>query len=181
METATDHLDNGSFYRDFGYRFKKMAFRYTRNDSSAEDLAQEISLKIHQNLSSYRNEIGSLENWAMRLGRNLIIDHYRASKRSCEVSMPENNAPLETYPNPTATDPFKKLLRRETAEILEWAFKRLPMKLCEAVKLRDVEGLTYQEISNQLEVPEGTAKSRINRGRRQLAKFLTPHLTLIQN
>ena len=94
--------------------------------------------------------------------------------------MPENNAPLDTYANPASIDPCKKLLRKEAGEILEKALKKLPMKLCEAVKLRDVEGLTYQEISNQLEVPEGTAKSRINRGRRQLVKYLTPHRAAFQ-
>lgn len=176
MQTTAAQYNDECFYSDFEPRFKRMAFKFTGNSFQAEDLAQEISLKIHQNLSSYNTEIGSLENWAMRLGRNLLIDHYRASKRSREVEMPENEAPLQTFPNPTAIDPFKKLLRRETAEILDRAFKRLPFKLCEAVKLRDVEGLTYQEISEHLEVPEGTAKSRINRGRKQLAKYLSPYL-----
>lgn len=149
-----------------------MAYRYTGRYDVSEELTQDIFLKVYQNLSSYRPETGTLRNWIMRVGRNLIIDHYRATKKDKNVAGSEELEVLDFTEHDQTLNPFENLYLRERAEFLVGGLQELTSELREAVLLRDIEGLTYNEIAEMLAIPDGTVKSRINRGRIELAKVL---------
>lgn len=149
-----------------------MAYRYTGNHSVAEELTQDAFLKIYQNLSSYNPESGSLTNWIMRVGRNLIIDHYRAHRRDRSVAGTEEIESLDLHKETGLLNPFESVHLREKAELLQRGMNQLTPELREAVILRDIEGFSYLEMAEMLGIPEGTVKSRINRGRIELARAL---------
>lgn len=158
--------------RTYTGRLLNMAFRYTGNYSVAEELTQDVFLRIYQNLGSFRSETGSLQNWILRVGRNLIIDHYRAHKREKTVAGSEELELLDFGDQSGRQSPFENLHLKEKAKFLYSGLGRLSPELKEAVILRDIEGFAYQEIAEILEIPEGTVKSRINRGRIELARIL---------
>ena len=149
-----------------------MAYHYTGRLDVAEEVTQEIFLKVYQNLRSYSASTGSLRNWIMRVARNLIIDHYRASRHDRQVAGSEELEVLDFETDSKLANPFDSLYLKEKADYLMRGLETLTPELKEAVVLRDIEGLTYQEIADLLEIPEGTVKSRINRGRIELAKAL---------
>jgi RNA polymerase sigma-70 factor, ECF subfamily len=150
-----------------------LAFRFTGRADEAEDLTQEVFLKVYRTLHLYRPESGALDTWIVRVARNHFIDHYRKFKTE-----KVNTAPLEdhheTLARPTVhlETPDQSLDRKEAAERVHALLARLPQDQREAVILRDLEELTYEEIADLLKVPIGTVKSRINRGRIELARLL---------
>jgi RNA polymerase sigma-70 factor (ECF subfamily) len=137
----------------------------------AEDLTQEIMIRVYQNLKSYRPEVGSFQNWILRVARNQIIDRYRQVRRYPKMDGSEDlegsNLQDEKFP-----DPHRAAEQTEAARVLHEGLDALAPELKEAVILRDIEGMPYLEIADLLSVPEGTVKSRINRGRIELAKVL---------
>ena len=149
-----------------------MAYHYTNNYSVAQELTQDIFLKVYQNLGAFKPESGSLQNWIMRVGRNLIIDHYRAHKREKHVAGSEELEILDFKQESKDPNPFENLYLKEKAEFLQSGLEKLSRELREAVILRDIQGFAYQEMAELLDIPEGTVKSRINRGRVELAKAL---------
>lgn len=149
-----------------------MAYRYTGRYDLSEELTQDIFLKLYENLRSFKPESGSLRNWVMRVGRNLIIDHYRATKKEKNVAGSEELEVLDFSSHSTQSGPFEDLREKERAKVLHLGLTELTPELREAVVLRDIEGMTYQEIADLLQIPDGTVKSRINRGRIELAKVM---------
>lgn len=153
-------------------RVYNLGYRYTGRTDLAEDLTQEIFIRVYQNLKSYRPEAGSLQNWILKVGRNLIIDHYRQSRRYQQLGGSEDLEVLdlkdEKLPNA-----LRVVEQSEASRFLQDGLQAISPELKEAVILRDLEGLTYQEIAELLNIPEGTVKSRINRGRIELAKLLS--------
>jgi len=149
-----------------------MAYRYTGRYDISEELTQDIFLKVYQNLISYKPESASLRNWVMRVGRNLIIDHYRATKKDKQVAGSEELEVLDFTDHSQQSSPFEDLNAKERAQRIHSGLSELTHELKEAVLLRDIEGMTYQEIASLLEIPDGTVKSRINRGRIELAKVM---------
>ena len=149
-----------------------MAYHYTNNYSISQELTQDIFLKVYQNLFAFRPESGSLQNWIMRVGRNLIIDYYRAHKREKHVAGSEELETLDLRQDSKDPDPFENLYLKEKAALLQSGLQKLSPELKEAVILRDIQDFAYQEIADMLGIPEGTVKSRINRGRVELAKTL---------
>ena len=147
-----------------------MAYRYTGRAETAEELTQEIFLKVYLNLSSFSAQMGSLRNWILRVGRNVVIDHYRTTRRDRYVAGSEEIEQLDFQADRQSESPFAELERKEKARLVMLAVGSLAAELKEAVMLRDLEGLTYHEIAQILDIPEGTVKSRINRGRIELAK-----------
>jgi RNA polymerase sigma-70 factor (ECF subfamily) len=153
-------------------RVYNLGYRYTGRSDEAEDLTQEIFIKVYQNLKSYRADAGSFQNWVLKVGRNLIIDHYRQTRRfqpsAGSEEMETMNLSDEKTPNP-----HRVAEQSESARFLREALQKLSPELKEAIILRDLEGMAYQEIAELLTIPEGTVKSRINRARLELAKFLS--------
>jgi RNA polymerase sigma-70 factor, ECF subfamily len=157
-------------------RIYNLCFRFVGRVDQAEDLTQDIFIKVFRNLSSYHAESGQFVTWVMSVGRNLLIDYYRQSKddrMTVSVTAEDDDelSILDTLPagQPSA---LAEMEREERAALLRRALDRLPPQLKEAVILRDLEELSYEEIEQILKVPEGTVKSRINRGRVELAKSL---------
>lgn len=150
-----------------------MAYRYTGRFDLAEELTQDVFLKVYQNLDSYRPQAGPLRNWVMRVGRNLLIDNYRARKYDRKVAGSDELEAIDFKAESGLPNPFQNLYVKEKAEFLMGGLDQLTPELREAVVLRDLQEMTYQEMADLLEIPLGTVKSRINRGRVELAKVLT--------
>ena len=150
-----------------------MAYRYTGRVELSQELTQDIFLRVYQNLSKFKAQTGSLSNWIMRVGRNLIIDYYRATRKDTAVAGSQELEVMDFQDESDHSGPFENLHQKERAEHLMTGMGRLTPELREAVTLRDIEGFTYQEIADFLEIPSGTVKSRINRGRIELARILT--------
>ena len=155
----------------YGRRVFNLSYRYTGRRDEAEDLTQEIFIRVYQNLKSYRPDAGTFQNWVLRVGRNLIIDHYRQSRRFQQAAGTEEmetmNLKDDKVPNP-----HRAAEQVEASRFLRDGLSALSPELKEAIILRDLEGMAYQEIAELLSIPEGTVKSRINRGRLELAKLL---------
>jgi RNA polymerase sigma-70 factor (ECF subfamily) len=155
----------------YGRRIYNLSYRYTNRKEEAEDLTQEILIRVYQNLKSYRSEAGSFQNWILRVARNLIIDHYRQVRRYPQAGGSEEletmNITDDKIPNPQ-----RVAEQIEASQFLQGGLQSISPELKEAIILRDLEGMAYQDIADLLNVPEGTVKSRINRGRLELAKLL---------
>ena len=153
-------------------RVYNLCYRFTGNANEAEDLTQDVFLKIYRTLGSYRAVHGGFATWMASVTRNLLIDHYRRTRRDRMTSSLDDEQPrLEQAAAPTRT-PDQMALAGELSGQVQWALAKLSPDLREAVILRDLQGLEYREIQDVLEVPEGTVKSRINRGRIELARLL---------
>jgi RNA polymerase sigma factor (sigma-70 family) len=170
---AGDHGAWDLIVRQYHVRIYNLAYRFTGRFDEAEDLAQEIFFKVYRTLNSYRPESGALATWIVRVGRNHIIDHYRKFKteRTHTDSLELEYEKAEENP-PRYVSPAQALEQRELAERGHRALLRVTEDLREAVILRDLEEFTYEEIADMLKLPLGTVKSRINRGRAELARLL---------
>lgn len=157
--------------REFSRRVYNLAYRFTGRHEAAEDLTQEVFVKVYRSLHLYDPRAGDLANWLMRLARNLIIDDYRKRQRTPTDSGEDLEA--HSYHLRSEIDsPQRRLERQEKQQQVQIAIGKLSHDLRECVILRDIEELSYQEIVDLLQIPEGTVKSRINRGRIELAKIL---------
>jgi len=155
----------------YGKRIFNLSYRFTNRREEAEDLTQNVLIRVYQNLQSYRSEAGSFQNWILRVARNLIIDHYRQGRRFTASAGSEElenmNLPDEKTPSPQ-----QAVEQSESIRFLQAGLQALSPELKEAIIFRDIEGMAYQDIAGLLGIPEGTVKSRINRGRLELAKLL---------
>src|SRR5262245_31492139 len=146
-----------------------IAYKFTGKHDEAEDLTQEILLKVFRSLDKF-NKDADFGTWLSSVARNYCIDHYRASKREREVLV-EDLLAFDLAPAASG-NPHRALEDRDRRSFLRRGLDLLPGKLREAVVLRDLMGLSYQEMAERLRLPEGTVKSRINRGREELGRLL---------
>jgi RNA polymerase sigma-70 factor (ECF subfamily) len=150
-----------------------LCYRFTGSGSEAQDLTQEVFLRVFRTLRSFRAAEGSFATWLTRVTRNLLIDHYRRSRQDRATDSIEEQLPMLEECGPAAAmRPDHAVAGREASEILQRTLGRLSPDLREAVILRDLQEMEYREIAEALEIPEGTVKSRINRGRVELARLL---------
>ena len=167
---------DGSAWEDivsaFSRRIFNLAYRFTSSVEGAEDLTQEVFIRIYRTLDQYDSKQGDLANWLMRLARNLIIDDYRHRQRNPQNTMADTVDDHQYHLRAVGTSAHKEMERREVAAQVQEGIDKLPSDLKTCVILRDIEEMTYQEIVDVLRIPEGTVKSRINRGRIELAKIL---------
>lgn len=154
-----------------------ICYRFTGKDSEAQDLTQDVFLRVFRALSSFRSTEGSFSTWLARLTRNLLIDHYRRTRNervtdSIEEQLPhvEGGSAAELVAVPRLPD--AALAGREASELLQEALGKLSPDLRETIILRDLQEMEYREIAGVLAIPEGTVKSRLNRGRAELARLL---------
>ena len=156
----------------YSRRIFNLAYRFTSSVEAAEDLTQEVFIRIYKTLDQYDSKQGNLSNWLMRLARNLIIDDYRHRQRNPQDTYAEDVEDHTFHLHSVGGSAHKEIERRELAEQVQKGIDKLPTDLRTCVILRDIEELSYQEIVELLKIPEGTVKSRINRGRIELAKIL---------
>ena len=161
-------------------RIYNFCYRFTNSPDSAEDLAQEVFIKVYRTLASYDVEKGAFTTWLTTLTRNLLVDHFRRSKQDritdsidASVSEEDDSLSLSNRLPDRGPSPADRLASQETQKMVREALSRLSPDLREAVILRDLQDMDYKEISQVLRVPEGTVKSRINRGRTELARLLS--------
>lgn len=153
-------------------RIYSICYRFTGKDSEAQDLTQEVFLRVFRTIGSFRSGEGSFVVWMTRLSRNLLIDHYRRTKQDRATDSIEEQLPMLEERKAISSRTDGMLAGREAGEVLQAALGKLSPELRETVILRDLEELEYREISQVLHVPEGTVKSRLNRGRAELARLL---------
>ena len=153
-------------------RVYALCYRFTNKENEAQDLTQEVFLRVFKTLGSFRAGEGSLVVWLNRLTRNLLVDHYRRTKNLRITDAIEDKLPVleERTAQYSRTDGL--LAGREAGEVLQAGLQKLSPELREAVILRDLQEMEYREIARVLNVPEGTVKSRLNRGRAELARVL---------
>lgn len=147
-------------------------YRFTSHDSEAQDLTQDVFLRVFKTLGSFRAGEGSFAVWLMRLTRNLLVDNYRRTKHDRVTDAIEDKLPVLEERTAAHSRTEGLLAGREAGELLQAALQKLSPELREAVILRDLQELEYREIAHVLSVPEGTVKSRLNRGRAELARVL---------
>jgi RNA polymerase sigma-70 factor (ECF subfamily) len=149
--------------------------RWTGIRSRAEDLTQEVFIRVYQNLDSYRGEQGGFRVWLGRIARNLLIDDYRKNRRERRnVSYDSANERTQIVIHAVHSgghSPEADIEKAERKAVLRRALGSLGPELGKAVVLRDVRGLSYQEIAQLLGTPLGTVKSRVSRGRTELARL----------
>jgi RNA polymerase sigma-70 factor (ECF subfamily) len=127
---------------------------------------------VYRTLSSYRSIHGGFPTWLTSVSRNLLIDHYRRARRERLTDSLDDAMPKLENKEAAGRRPDQHALAAELSMQVQDALGKISPDLREAVILRDLQGLEYQEIQQVLQVPEGTVKSRINRGRIELARLL---------
>jgi len=152
------------------YRRKvfNVAYKFVGRHEEAEDLTQEIFLKIFKALDTFDRR-ADFQTWLISVSRNLCIDHYR-SVRQERATIDRAVDASELAPASSDPGPMAVLEQRDRLTLLRDALAALPDAHRTAVLMRDIQELSYQEIADRLGLPEGTVKSRINRGRAELAR-----------
>ncbi|MCC7157769.1 MAG: sigma-70 family RNA polymerase sigma factor [Bryobacterales bacterium] len=153
-------------------RVYAICYRFTGSDTEAQDLTQDVFVRVFKSIRSFRSGEGSFVVWLTRLTRNLLIDHYRRTKPDRATDSIEDQLPMLEEKTAVSARTDALLAGREAGEVLQAALGKLSPELRETVILRDLEELEYREIAQALNVPEGTVKSRLNRGRAELARIL---------
>ena len=150
-----------------------LCFRFTNSAQEAQDLTQDVFLRVFKTIKTFRSAEGSFHTWLARVTRNLLIDHYRRTRQERVTDSIEEQLPmLQEKGGSAAARPDQALAGQEAGEILQATLQKLSPDLREAVILRDLQEMEYREIAEVLDIPEGTVKSRINRGRAELARLL---------
>ena len=145
-----------------------IAYKFTGRHDQAEDLTQDVFLKIFKSLDTFDRR-ANFQTWLVSVSRNLCIDHYRSVRKERETIDRDVDAGQLT-PAAQTVSPIAALEQADRVSLLKKALEQLPPTLRSAVLLRDIQELSYQEIADRLHLPEGTVKSRINRGRTELAR-----------
>ena len=174
-------------YRGLVY---SICYLFCGSTQDAEDLVQDAFLKIWMNLASYDPSRGELKGWIATVARNQRVDRFRrsgqqrltdsidsaAEGRDFSGSAPMTIAQRIADPRPT---PHDAAVTSEVTSIVTRAVRKISPEMREVVTMRFVHELDNQEIAHRLRIPEGTVKSRTNRGRAQLASLLSPMRTAL--
>jgi RNA polymerase sigma-70 factor (ECF subfamily) len=154
--------------RTYWRKVFNVAYRFVGTYDEAEDLTQEIFLKVFRSLATFDRR-ANFQTWLISVSRNLCIDRYRSGRRDREIFAREVDAATVQAPS-SGPSPQARVETRDRVALLREALRALSPALRAAVLLRDIHELSYQEISKKLGIAEGTVKSRINRGRAELAR-----------
>ena len=157
--------------RQYWRRVFNVAYKFVGRHDEAEDLTQDVFLKVFKSLATFDRR-ANFQTWLVSVSRNLCIDHYRSVRKERETIDRDVNAD-DLSPHSVEISAHVALERHDLAQELRRALEQLPEALRTAVVMRDIQELSYQEIADRLRLPEGTVKSRINRGRHELARQIT--------
>jgi RNA polymerase sigma-70 factor (ECF subfamily) len=165
--------------RQYNRRIYNICYRFTGSPDQAEDLTQEVFIRMYRSLDSYDAEKAAFTTWLTTMTRNLLVDHFRKTKHDrmtdsleSTVTQDEDGPTLGDQIQDASVTPDNRLASQETRQLVHRALQKLSPELREAVILRDLQDMDYREIAAVLKVAEGTVKSRINRGRTELARLL---------
>jgi RNA polymerase sigma-70 factor (ECF subfamily) len=174
VETLIQRCLNGDqvaweqIVRQYWRKVFNVAYKFVGKHDQAEDLTQEIFLKIFKSLDTFDRR-ANFQTWLISISRNLCIDHYRSVRKERETIDRDVDA-NELTPESHDPGPIAMLEQQDRVALLRQAMAHLPQTLRTAVLMRDIQEMSYQEIAERLRLPEGTVKSRINRGRNELAR-----------
>ena len=168
------------FVRQHNRRIYNICYRFTGSASDSEDITQEVFVRLYRTMSSFEPDKGSFNTWLTTLTRNMLVDHFRRTRQE-RLTDSIDAAPVADEDAPTlaerledeAPSPQARLASKETQKVVQQALQKVSPDLREAVILRDIQDMDYKDIAAALKVPEGTVKSRINRGRAELARLLS--------
>lgn len=165
--------------QQFHRRIYNICYRFSGSADDAADLTQEVFIKMYRTLSTFDTSRASFMTWVTTVTRNLLVDHFRKGKYDritdsldATPGNQEDGLTLADQLEDGAASPEARMRSQETQKMVHEALRRLSPELREAVILRDLQDLDYKDIAKVLNVPEGTVKSRINRGRTELARLL---------
>ena len=152
----------------YAKRVFNMAYQFCGNREEAEDLTQDIFIKLHHSLSKFDFQ-KNFTAWLLTLSKNYLIDEYRRTKweRTQRDEFDER-----VLAQSTLSGPEDNLARKETRALIWEGLNRLSSEMRMAVILRDLQGRSYEEMAEILDLPLGTVKSRVNRARLALAEVL---------
>jgi len=145
-----------------------IAYKFVGRHDQAEDLTQDVFLKLYKSLDTFDRR-ANFQTWLVSVSRNLCIDHYRSVRKEREV-VNRDVDPSDLMPASPDRSAQAELEQRDRVHLLRRALDKLPPSLRTAVMMRDIQEMSYHEIADRLSLPEGTVKSRINRGRSELAR-----------
>ncbi len=157
----------------------RLLSRFIRDAGEVEDVAQEAFIKAYRALPTFRGE-SAFYTWLYRIGINTAKNHLVAAGRRAPTTTEYDAEEAEGFDNAEQlrdiNTPESLLISKQTAETVNTAMDRLPEELRTAIMLREIEGLSYEEISSIMNCPIGTVRSRIFRARDFIAKKLQPTL-----
>ena len=163
----------------FNRRIYNICYRFPGGADDAEDLTQEVFIKIYRTMASFDPERASFNTWVTTVTRNLLVDHFRKTKNEritdsmdAPIGEEDEGRSISEQIEDKGVSPDQQVERLQTKQMVHEALQKLSPELREAVILRDLQDMDYREIAAALKVPEGTVKSRINRGRTELARLL---------
>jgi RNA polymerase sigma-70 factor (ECF subfamily) len=165
--------------QQYNRRIYNICYRFSGSADDAADLTQEVFIKIYRTLSSFDGSRAAFMTWVTTVTRNLLVDHFRKGKYDrvtdsldATPGSQEDGLSIGEQLEDQGSTPEQRVQSQETQKMVQAALQKLSPELREAVILRDLQDLDYKEIAIVLKVPEGTVKSRINRGRTELARLL---------
>ena len=160
-------------------RIYNICYRFSGSPDDAADLTQEVFIKVYRTLGTFDGSRAALMTWITTVTRNLLVDHFRKGKYdrvtdSLEATPggQEDGLTVGEQLEDQSASPEQQVQSQQTQKMVHEALQKLSPELREAVILRDLRDMDYKEIAQVLKVPEGTVKSRINRGRTELARLL---------
>src|SRR5947209_12016393 len=154
--------------RQYWRKVFNVAYKFVGKHDEAEDLAQDIFLKIFKSIGTFDRR-ANFQTWLISVSRNLCIDHYRSVRKERQTINRDVDA-IELSVISHDKNQVEALEQRDRAALLRQALAGVPATLRTAVLMRDLQERSYQEIADALGLPEGTVKSRMHRGRAELAR-----------
>ena len=165
--------------QQYNRRIYNICYRFCGSSDDAADLTQEVFIKIYRTLNTFDGTRAAFMTWVTTVTRNLLVDHFRKAKYDrmtdsleASPSSQEDGLTLGEQLEDHSATPEERVSSSQTQKMVHEALQKLSPELREAVILRDLQDLDYKEIAQVLKIPEGTVKSRINRGRTELARLL---------
>ncbi len=165
--------------QQYNRRIYNICYRFSGSADDAADLTQEVFIKIYRTLGTFDGTRAAFMTWVTTVTRNLLVDHFRKGKYDrvtdsldATPGNQEDGLSIGDQLEDHRSSPEQRVQSQETQKMVQAALQKLSPELREAVILRDLQDMDYKEIAIVLKVPEGTVKSRINRGRTELARLL---------
>ncbi len=178
----TGQGDRGAFdeiVRRYTSRMVNVAYQMTGDRDLAEDVAQETFYRAYRSAASYKR-IAKFSTWLYTIAINLCRNELRRRKHRFysleEMAERDEEASVRIDIEDETAKPDRRVEQKELGRLIMQAIDRLPEKFKQPLVLRDVEGLSYEETGEILNLPEGTVKSRINRARQRVKEMIEPYI-----
>ena len=181
---AGDSAAFRTLYDKYHRRAFAVAMGVVKNEDDALDAVQNAFVKVHKNIHKFEGS-SSFYTWLYRIVMNVSIDHVRRTSRRKTLDFDERALHEESevagdgalVPRVTDANPGKAALRRELGSAIQAALAQLPEHHRAVIVLREIEGMSYEEMAEALEVPKGTIMSRLFHARKKMQVELAPYLS----